>query len=285
MRDTIRGSLGSDYRQARSSGEGYEIFLPTHPQSAELLPVNTPRIVLFKEMGAVVERLLENRSLLVWGEPGEGKSHLRDDVTMAGAAANDIPFLMVSCHINGAKEKGPALVSERLKELRDAGEGSKLVVFDNLDYIGYKGKHRTRTRARDYAQRMEPIIEEVVNDESLLALGFIHDEEWRVHRWSWSDPEKPDDPFGTDSNIYTPAKKILDYFADRYEFEGWLTDYGLREVIEEAGGDEDLLAALDTSVSLKRFFYARHLDPKLFRENPELAIKQIRDRRSDMKRV
>lgn len=281
---TRRGKdfLDSSFQQGKSSGEGYELYLPKNPVSADKLSANPSDVVLFREMGAVTDRLIAHRSLLVWGEPGEGKSHLRDDITMAGAASNDIPFLMVSCHINGAKEKGPAVIRDKLQELREISDETKLVVFDNLDYVGYKGKHRTRTRARDYAQRMSPLVEEVINDDSLITLGFIHDKDWRRQRWVWANPGNPDE---LDPEIYPHAHNILDQFSQQYEFEGWLTDFGLHEVVEEAGGSRVLLDAIRSVEGLKRFFYARHLDHRLYAENPQLAIEKIEQTRLAMKRV
>ena len=270
--NTLRDLLEGSFRQNKSNGSGYELFLPKKPQAFSEVSERLSDAILFSEVPKIVGGLhtAVNNALLVSGEPGSGKSHLRDDITMAKAAMHNVPYLMASLHINGGRKNGYESIRRQITKLRKDGGENPLIVFDNIDYAGYKGKSRTRSSAQAYAQGMSRIVEEVVENDAFTVLGLAHDEEWRRGKWTWDDPE-----------VDRPAYDILHNFVNGYRFQGDLTDQGLAEVARIRGLGSDFIDTLAKD-GMQNFFCARHLDFHLYEQNPEaalLAIQQGRDAR------
>ena len=120
---------GTFVKNARS-GFGLEYWLPEYPKSLEEIDhdLNDPP-AFFNNMGEVATKLVESNGsgVLIWGEPGAGKSHFRDDTVVRFGAMQGVPFLSISLHINAGKSTGHDNAQKAIKELKDCGTGRKLV--------------------------------------------------------------------------------------------------------------------------------------------------------------
>jgi hypothetical protein len=259
-----------DYIQDRRSGAGYELFLPSVAKSLEDASVSPDVPVLFTELGRVADLAMRYGALLVFGEPGSGKSHLRDDITTALAIENNVPYLSVSLHINGSKITGPQTLQNAVTRLKRAGDGQKLVFVDNIDYLGYKG-HRRYNLVSKYTAETGDLLQELVEDDDLCVIGSAHDQEWRDGNWKWAD-----------ESINQKAQDVLDVFPLSYEFRGDLTEKG-REEVAHMRGIDPLFASRLASDGLGTFFHVRHLDPMQYSVNPEMEVSRIEQIRRGMK--
>ena len=92
---------GTFVKNARS-GFGLEYWLPEYPKSLEEIDhdLNGPP-AFFNNMGEVATKLVKSdgSGILIWGEPGAGKSHFRDDTVFRFGAMQGVPFLSISLHI------------------------------------------------------------------------------------------------------------------------------------------------------------------------------------------
>ncbi len=271
----IRCMLAAKYEVNAKSGYGYELYLPDKPQGFEVAAhtiAHTNERLLFAEVPEIITRLANaaNTALLMQGEPGSGKSHVRDDVAIGAAVMTDVPYALISLHINGSKPSGAA-VSEKVIDTLESQKVNSLLILDNVDYLGYRGKSTTRTKATKYANEMSKIIRRAVESNKIYVLGTSHDEEWRAGRWTWND-----------ESIDTPARASLEVFGEPMEFNGDLTEEGIKEfsTIRKLGADtvSRLVAMGHTS-----FFYFKHIDEEAFRHDPLSAIADIEKGRHDRK--
>lgn len=268
--------LNGTFVRKSSNGFGYEFWVPERPKSLDTIrPPENDGTIVFSELGRIVSTLqtIQGGGLLVWGEPGSGKSHLRDDLVVHGGIKQQVPYLTVSLHINGGNPKGPERLSEAIDTLSSAGDGKKLVVFDNVDYLGYKGKSRRQRQTKEYAEQVSEIIRDTIATPEYAVVGIAHDPDWRAGRWRWNNPQ-----------IDTPAHSALEAFGTQYAFQGTLTNFGVEDTLRERGiQDEEFSALLAADESLRTFFYAGHLEPAAFRASPQAEMKRIADVRQQMK--
>lgn len=199
------------------AGRAYSMFVPQNPQGFSEQMFEDLDRTTFKDVPDIITTALEEGSVFVQGEPGSGKSHLVDDLTMA-CAANNVPYATLTMHINGGKADGPANAREmfdRFRELLGDTPGRRaLVVIDNVDYLAYKG-HRSGGRARQYAGEMDELLTELVSDPRLVMVGTGHDDAWREGRWGWNDEV-----------INSHAQHAIELFGSRVVFEGRLSLLG-----------------------------------------------------------
>lgn len=256
------------------SGYGYEAWFPEHPRSLTEAPAASSPAV-FTQVGEVAATLcqIESGGVLVWGEPGAGKSHFRDDLIARYAASQGVPYLSVALHINAGKpEDGPARVADMITTLKGSGRGKKLVFFDNVDFLGYRSNHRTRRGATTYAHRMGSVIHNALQDPMLAVLGTAHDPAWREGGWEWDDDE-----------INGPAQEVLNKFSHNFKLTGELTEFGINDTLRERDiFDEDFATQLARD-GLTTFFHVMHLDPAIYFANPSKALQLIADKRQALK--
>lgn len=260
-----RKLLEAEYDIQPRNGQGTELFLPRQPRDFTDVEEGDFGEYLFTELPDVVRHLnlAAFNALLLNGEPGSGKSHLKDDLTMAVAAVNNVPFMTVRLEVNGGKATGPDHVAAIYDRLIQEGSAKNLVVLDNVDFLGYRGHSRTRGRARQYAAEMSELINIILHDDNTVILGTAHDEEWRSGRWIWDDAE-----------IDQPAQEVLNYFDETFSFAGILTPRGLEEVLHERGYDRHFVDQLALD-GMRSFFMARHLDFELYRIDPKAALTKV----------
>ncbi len=269
-------TLDGTFIRKEANGFGYELWLPDAPRSFDDVESLSEQRGIFQEVGRITQTLqaTQEGGLLIWGEPGVGKSHIRDDLVVRAALEQDVPYLSLTMHINGGHTEGPKRAATAIRMLQSASDSKKLIIFDNIDFIGYRGhRSRTRTKASRYASEIEEVISGALADPNLAAVGTAHDPSWRAGRWTWDDP-----------TIDEPAQRTLDAFTETMELSGDLTDFGMIETLYERGTNNLVdVATLYARDGLKTFFYVNHLDPELYKESPERAIAEIRHRREEMK--
>lgn len=266
------------------AGHAYSMFVPSHPQGFSEQMSRDLDQTTFQEMPDIIKTALEEGSVFVLGEPGSGKSHLVDDLTMA-CVANDVPYATLRVHINGGKAEGPAnarKMFDRFRGLLGDDPGARaLVVIDNVDYLGYKG-HRSGGRTRRYAAEMDTLLTELVSDPRLVMVGTGHDDEWREGRWRWNDDA-----------INSHAQHAVELFRSQVVFEGHLSLLGLMDLVREraqaAGngevskGDAARVVRLLTQLGLDKYFYAKHVRVAALLTNPSAEIERVEAGRSERK--
>ncbi len=253
--------------ECRSNGHGVQMFTPSSPRDfGEEFALADYTIFPESEHIARLALGSHNQALLVTGEPGSGKTHLVADLLMACAADNNAPAMSIALHIAGGSKEGANNARRYVHEFKEKTQGKKsLVIFDNIDFLGYRGKSRRLGMTKDFAQNVADLVEETVCDKSTVVIGLAHDEDWRRGRWTWQDDA-----------INRNAYRALKVFGDEtYEFLGKLTVPGLVQVAMEAGHErpeaEKFIGALAYD-GLADFFHTRHVDPTEFAEDPEAAI-------------
>lgn len=252
------------YHANRRAGHGYEVFIPDSGEYLDF-PDAKPAMPMFTEASTIGAIALQNSGpLLVEGEPGAGKSHLIDDLTITYGAEVDMPFALLKLHINGANKHGITHFREATEAFR-AQEGQKLVVIDNVDYIGYKG-HRRQALVAEHSRQALETMSELAEDPTVTLIGIAHDDEWREGNWRWPQ----------DHIISGFAQDALKLFTQRHGFEGYLTSHGLEDIATQRHLSEDFIAALKYQ-GLTTYFYASLLDEAAFLHNPEKEMRRIED--------
>jgi hypothetical protein len=278
-----QGELTED----RRNGHGVWMYLPKNPVPlAEGLP-QVGEFGGFTELPQIVHGLATDRTVLVEGPPGSGKSHLVEDV-LQSSIVHDVPVFALSMHINGGLGEGPELVKPQLEKFRDATtETGGLVILDNVDYVGYRGggRNRRRSRATDYAKQVAPFALDLLKDTKLAVMGTAHDAAWREGQWTWIDEA-----------IDKPAHEILEGFNSRMVFEGNMALRSLAYLIRERDAERHIdpaskaISTGEAALVMRKlhglgranFFHARHLDPQAFLEDERREIARIdieRDKR------
>ena len=271
-----------EFQENKRNGYGYWAAIP---QPSAPLDEALPEVGYhhdFTEVPHIIDLLVENRSVLVKGAPGSGKSHLLRDVASA-AVMNNLPTFYLYMHINGGKRDGIKNISDALDDFRDRTRytGGGLVILDNLDYIGYRGhRGRSRSAATEHAQDTEELVTDLLGDKNLAVLATAHDNAWREGKWTWDDPA-----------INKPAWRIIEAFNEQLVFEGKMALMGLTHILRERNldrcGHESQIPTgraahvirLLRASGRANFFHANHLDIDLFLEDPNAAIAAIEQER------
>lgn len=276
-------SSSQEVHEDKRNGYGYWMYTPESPVSfAEALP-ELRNYGGFTELPAIIDAVDKARRILLIGEPGSGKSHLVRDLQV-DCAINSVPAFCLTVHINGGKKDGVQNIKPQLEEFRTKTKASGgLLILDNIDYIGYKGGSRNFGKAEAYAREFQPLIADLITDESLYILATAHDEPWREGRWAWRN-----------ELIDGPARATLEAFPSKLTFEGKMALEGLAQILLSRkpgteADDEAVNNRIDkvsigdaTKVMLElsklgraNFFHANHLELEKFLKDPDTAIQEI----------
>lgn len=252
------------YHSNRRAGHGYEVYI-SHDND----DIDTSNALLvtpmFSEVNAIGEvAVLGAGPLLVEGEPGAGKSHLIDDLTVAYGAESDTSFALLKLHINGSNKYGIDHFREATEALFSS-DTQKLVVIDNVDYIGYKG-HRRQALVTEHSRQALELMSEMAEDPTITLIGVAHDDEWREGNWRWPK----------DHVVSGFAQEALALFTVRHNFQGQLTEEGLADIVAQRQLGDEFVAALKEQ-NLTTYFYASLLDEALFLQDPASEVRRIED--------
>lgn len=262
-----------------SNGNGYWSFMPNEATSQS--PEQTLSYygeLRFEEMGDIVSAIKSERSVLITGEPGCGKTNLIKDVEKY-CVINSIPALRLSMHINAGKRASVKHTKNLIQNFSEANEGqTSLLVVDNVDYFAYKSRGRSQTRALEYAQELVPALITAMKGSGTLTLGTAHTLNWQENHWQPNNDE-----------IKKQQEIILNSFESKIPFEGRVGLSGINRVIEARLGKENpqCQSVIDKLVELgvKSFQIVKHVDPDLLQKNPEEAIKAVEEGRKKQMRI
>lgn len=250
-----------------SNGHGYWAFMPKHPAEFGEQAANMAEYGDFLELRDVVGMAAQNGSVLVKGAPGSGKSHLVREL-QTSAVVYDVPAFCLTTQVNAGKRGGIDNIRGPIEEFKQGvGDGQGLVILDNVDYLGYKGRSRRVTPAAEYAASAREMFGEILDDPHLAVVGTAHNDEWRAGRWTWNNPD-----------IDVPAQEAMDGFASQAVFEGKMSLVGLAHILHNRGAPLGVAARTIrelNSYDKARFFYANHIDPDLYLTDPEAAVAEI----------
>lgn len=266
-----------EIQENKRNGQGHWMFTPEAAVSFDNGLSTLREYGDFTEMTPIIDELSKSKAVLVEGAPGSGKSHLIRDV-QTGCIASNIPAFCLTMHVNAGKRSGAANARVALDEFKDKTQATGgLVILDNADFVGYKGSgSRSRGSATEYAQTVNPLVSELLDDPKYVILATAHDDEWREGKWKWEDPQ-----------IDKPAQSILEAFPARFTFEGKMALVGLAHILHarnlaRAEGESPITLgqAAQTIRMLHQsgranFFHAQHLPVGLFLEDPGTAIQEI----------
>jgi len=268
---------GEELREDNRNGYAYWMYLPAPAAPlTEALP-EVAQYGDFEEMPVIIDALQNTDGVLVTGAPGSGKSHLVRDIQTA-CFFNNIPTFCLTLHVNGGKGEGVDNIRPYIEEFREKSRetGGGVVILDNIDYVGYRGKSRSHAKAAKYAEAIEPLVEELLDDSQIKLLATAHDEEWRAGRWTWEDPA-----------IDEPADAILNAFPSCLVFDGKMALEGLAHLLwvrsaARAEGEPPITISQAAQVirhlsesRRANFFHANHLDVGLFLHDPNAAIAEL----------
>jgi hypothetical protein len=259
----------------KSNGQGFFQYTPNEPVSftAAASELNGCVVPRFLEFGKILDLGLIDKSVLLEGAPGSGKSNICQDVERC-CQKFGVPLLRFSVHINAGTtrhaEQTVALVEEFT---RQGGDVPGIFILDNADYVGYKGTSRTRSNAAEYAGAVVPAFIRAIDESNVFSVGTSHDEVWRRNKWQWNDPA-----------IDVPAQDLLDAYASKVSFHGGMQVEAVRELLEARNIGEETAEKILRFLGhkgLMMFHYANHLDPELFMSDPEVAIARVHAGRAE----
>lgn len=268
------------FYENRQNGHGIDYFVPSQARQITREVMTDLDGTTFLEVPEVMRSLVGSKSVLIEGEPGSGKSHLVEDLKMV-CATNGVPYFSLALHINGGKRAGPQIARESLAEFKSLlaqrdPTATPIVILDNVDYLGYRGSSRSRTRTDEFAREMAGLINELMADESLLVLGSAHDDDWREGRWAWG------------GEINAVSQHVVESFAARLSFEGSLSLMGLIDVVRNrhpdyVGGRAIRLVRLLKTMGLASYFYAKHTDLDSLEADPDAELARVQAGRAERK--
>lgn len=109
--------LSGRFERYKANGYGYEMWLPEQPKDFSVVSLGTGETAIFSEIPEIIHKLRETSGgLLIEGEPGAGKSHIRDDLIVQKGILEGVPYLSASLHINGGRPEGPAVLPRLLRD-------------------------------------------------------------------------------------------------------------------------------------------------------------------------
>lgn len=211
----------------------------------------------FDNAGHQFATLMEDRSQVLGGEPGAGKSHIAEDVFNAAYSAG-MMSCMVACHINRGGMAGRSNTEEVLATARDAG-GDCVVVVDNLDYMIYTGsgkKRATANRVNEYADFISGALQEC-KDADCLVMATTHSDEWRVNH-----SQAPENAWEKYTSLVTALGGIVD-------FPGTITEVNAERILLRRNIVPHLANVIARDLSdadALLFRQAHHIDPVLYEE-------------------
>lgn len=262
-----------------SNGYGYWNFIPYNVTAQ--LPEQTLSDygeLRFEEMGEIVSAIKSERSVLISGEPGCGKTNLIKDVEKY-CVINSIPTLRLSMHINAGKRASVKHTKNLVQNFSEANKDqTSLLVVDNADYFAYKSRGRSQTRALEYAKELVPLLITAMQSPGTLTLGTAHTPKWQENHW------QPDNVA-----ISQQQEAILDSFEANIPFEGRVGVSGINKVIESRLGPDNpqcrLVIERLIELGVRSFQIVKHVDPDLLQKNPEEAIKAVEEGRQKLMRL
>ncbi len=254
----------------KTNGNGYLAYSPSRPKTvaefrADLDACVTPR---FTEFGEILDLAIDNGSVLLEGEPGAGKSNICQDIERCGRQLG-IPLLRITVHINAGTTRTTGNTLALIDRFRNMpAERQGLFILDNVDYVGYRGSSRTRRNAAEYAETIVPELIKTIDDDSTLAVGTAHDEQWRENKWQWNDPA-----------IDQPASELMEAYRAKRRFLGQMSQQSIIELLEQRGVETGLAEVTAQELCLRglqSFFYAFHIDTDMFSRDPEAAVATVK---------
>lgn len=251
----------------RSNGNGYWYFLGNPESNVADHLADVAGYGLFLEAPALLSNAQKYGSVLLEGAPGSGKTNIFREIQEA-SVAYDVSCFGLTMHVNSGKSSGIENVRSHLEAFRQhvAATGG-IVLFDNADYVGYKGHSRRQNAAKRYAAEASGYLGEIIADPNLLVIGSAHDARWRMGHWTWGDPA-----------IDQSAHQFIDSFASRLPFRGQVALVGLVEVMERRGVERAKAARVIRGLRLLQmadFFHANHVQPDRFLTDPVSAVAEI----------
>lgn len=188
----------------KKNGYGIEIIFGRNDFSKNMLENET-----FVEFDPIISIAEQFKAVRVQGQPGAGKSEILSAIHLSAYQAG-VSSLFLKSHINGGRHDGlqniGPLLNEYVKHTRYLGG---LILLDNLDFVGYKGK-RTRTSATRYSEEYMKFVELIMHDNSNLVVATTHTDEWRKGNWQWE----------SDSPITINANQVIDMIEPVFDYGG-----------------------------------------------------------------
>ncbi len=202
-----------------SNGVGFRMYVGGRKETHKLDSVDDS----FSEKYNVLNLAVKEKVILLKGAKGSGKSEFLDSL-MEDCKNNDLSCFKLSVHINGGKSEGVANIIDILeKYLEHTAQYAGMILIDNCDFIGYRGK-RSRISAEAYSQDFLELISEL-NDPWIrnnnLMIATSGSDRWIDEQWRW--------PKG--SLIYKNAASVLGLFEHRHQFQGQLTNSHFMEIL------------------------------------------------------
>ena len=75
--------LSGRFERRKANGYGYEYWLPERPRDFSSVSNKLGETAVFSELADIIDRIKTSQNgLLIEGEPGAGKSHIRDDLVV-----------------------------------------------------------------------------------------------------------------------------------------------------------------------------------------------------------
>ncbi len=173
----------------------------------------------FTEFDSIISTARQFDAVRVQGQPGAGKSEILTAIHLA-AYREGISSLFLKSHINGGNYNGLQNIRPMLEDYLDHTKHlGGLILLDNLDFIGYKGK-RTRVSATNYSTDYNKFLGSLTNrDDRNILIATTHTDEWRNGNWQWE----------SDSPIISNAVEIIDQVKPIFDYGGLVTkDYAIR---------------------------------------------------------
>ena len=242
-----------------SNGVGFRMYIGGHKEAHRFHLVDES----FNEKYNVLNLALKEKMILLKGARESGKSEFLDSL-MEDCKNNDLSCFKLSVHINGGKSEGVANITDILEEYLDyTAQYAGMILIDNCDFIGYRGK-RSRYSAENYSEDFLELITELkdpwVRNNNLI-IGTCGSDQWIDEQWRW--------PKG--SLIYKNASQVLGLFEHRHQFQGQLSNNHFMEILASRLFDK-FVSFSETSDFEKTDQAARYLAAQVLLEADGLGL-------------